>query len=208
MDFIPDKKRYLVSALIRNPFELIRYLRVGWTTFRYRYLHRCAGPGTIVGQSVVLINTANIRVGSGCLLMDHLYIRAGVDGFVTIEDGVALNSFVKIFGHGGVRIGRSAQIGPGTILTTSGHDYRATELELDLAAIDIGERVWIGCNSAILPGVTIGDRAVIGAGAVVTSNIPSDCLAVGVPARVVRYFDEETAAKDNVPQPGSGKNHL
>jgi acetyltransferase-like isoleucine patch superfamily enzyme len=194
MEHIPDKKKYLVSALLRNPFELIRYLRVGWATFRYRFIHRCIGSGTIVGEGAVLINTANIRVGSGCLLQDRIYIRAGMKGSVTIEDGVALNSFVKIFGHGGVRIGKSAQIGPGTILTTSGHDYRATELELDLAAIDIGERVWIGCNSAVLPGVTIGDRTVIGAGAVVTSDIPSDCLAVGVPARVVRRLDEESAA--------------
>ena len=194
MEHIPDKKKYLSSALLRNPSELFRYLRVGWTTFRYRYLHRCAGPGTIVGEAAVLINTANIRVGSGCLLQDRIYIRAGMKGSVTIEDGVALNSFVKIFGHGGVRIGKAAQIGPGTILTTSGHDYRATDLELDLAAIDIGERVWIGGNCAILPGVTIGDRAVIGAGAVVTSDIPSDCLAVGVPARVVRRLDEEGAA--------------
>jgi acetyltransferase-like isoleucine patch superfamily enzyme len=197
MEHIPDKKKYLVSALLRDPFELIRYLRVGWATFRYRYVHRCAGPGTIVGEAAVLINTANIRIGSGCLLQDRIYIRAGMKGSVTIEDGVALNSFVKIFGHGGVRIGKSAQIGPGTILTTSGHDYRATELELDLAAIDIGERVWIGCNSAVLPGVTIGDRTVIGAGAVVTSDIPSDCLAVGVPARVVRRLGEEAAADNS-----------
>jgi acetyltransferase-like isoleucine patch superfamily enzyme len=190
MEHIPDKKKYLVSALLRNPSELFRYLQVGWTTFRYRYIHRCTGPGTIVGESTALINVTNIRIGSGCLLQDRVYIRAGVNGSVTLEDGVALNSFVKIFGHGGVRVGKSAQIGPGSVVTTSGHDYGATELELDLAPVDIGERVWIGSMSTILPGVTIGDRAVIGAGAVVTSDIPSDCLAVGVPARVVRHFGQ------------------
>jgi acetyltransferase-like isoleucine patch superfamily enzyme len=198
MEHIPDKKKYLFSALLRNPSELFRYLRIGWTTFRYRYLHRCVGPGTIVGEAAVLINTTNIRVGSGCLLQDRVYIRAGMKGSVTIGNRVALNSFVQIFGHGGVRIGNSTQIGPGTILTTSGHDYGATDLELDLAAIDIGERVWIGCNCAVLPGVAIGDRAVIGAGAVVTSDIPGDCLAVGIPAKVVRRFDEE-AAPENAP---------
>ena len=198
MEHIPDKKKYLFSALLRNPSELFRYLRIGWTTFRYRYLHRCVGPGTIVGEAAVLINTTNIRVGSGCLLQDRVYIRAGMKGPVTIGNRVALNSFGQIFGHGGVRIGNSTQIGPGTILTTSGHDYGATDLELDLAAIDIGERVWIGCNCAVLPGVAIGDRAVIGAGAVVTSDIPGDCLAVGIPAKVVRRFDEE-AAPENAP---------
>ena len=194
MEHIPDKKKYLVSALLKNPTELFRYLRVGWATFRYRYIHRCTGPGTIVGESAALINTANIRIGSGCLLQDRVYIRAGMSGSVASEDGVALNSFAKIFGHGGVRVGKSAQIGPGTIVTTSGHDYRATELELNLAPVDIGERVWIGGMATILPGVTIGDRAVIGAGAVVTSDIPADCLAVGVPAKVVRRFGEESPA--------------
>ena len=194
MEHIPDKRKYLIGALLKNPSELLRYLRVGWTTFKYRYLHRCAGSGTIIGESAALINTANIHIGSGCLLQDRVYIRAGMTGSVTLEDRVALNSFAKIFGHGGVRVGESAQIGPGTVVTTSGHDYRATELALDLAPVDIGARVWIGSMATILPGVTIGDRAVIGAGAVVTSDIPADCLAVGVPAKVVRRFGEDSPA--------------
>jgi acetyltransferase-like isoleucine patch superfamily enzyme len=90
-----------------------------------------------------------------------------------------------------VRIGKSTQIGPGTIITTTGHDYRATDLALNNAPIDIGERVWIGANCSIVPGVSIGDKAVIGAGAVVTSDIPRNCVAVGVPARIIRHFDDQ-----------------
>ena len=57
---------------------------------------------------------------------------------------------------------------------------------LATAAVTIGNNVWIGAKATITKGVTIGDNAVIGAGAVVTHDIPADCLAVGVPARVVR----------------------
>jgi acetyltransferase-like isoleucine patch superfamily enzyme len=140
----------------------------------------------------------NISIGAGCLLQDRVYIRAGVDGSVELEDRSALNTYVQIYGHGGVRIGKDTQIGPGTIITTTGHDYRATDLAINNAPIDIGDRVWIGCNCAILPGVTIGDKTVIGAGAVVTSDIPANCVAVGVPARVIRRFgDDTTSAKES-----------
>ena len=56
----------------------------------------------------------------------------------------------------------------------------------------IGEHCWIGGHVTILPGVTIGDRSVIGAGAVVTKDVPPDCLAVGNPARVVKRLNQGT----------------
>ena len=61
---------------------------------------------------------------------------------------------------------------------------------LDIREVHIGDNVWIGGNVTILPGVTIGDRAVIGAGAVVTEDIPADSVAVGAPARVIRTIEE------------------
>ena len=204
MEHLPHKAKYLLDTLLHNPTEVFRISRIAWTTFRYRFVHRCSGPGTVVGEATVLINTANIRIGRNCLLQDRVYIRAGVEGSVVLDDGAALNSFVQIYGHGGVEIGKSTQIGPGTIITTSGHDYRATDLALDNAPIAIGERVWIGSNCVILPGVKIGDRAVIGAGAVVTSDIPGNCVAVGVPARVIRHFEETAGGSDESSAPGNG----
>ena len=59
---------------------------------------------------------------------------------------------------------------------------------LDSNIITIGENVWLGANVTVLPGVTIGDRAVIGAGSVVTRDIPADTIAVGNPCRVVRHI--------------------
>lgn len=123
--------------------------------------------------------------------MDRVYIRAGANGKVTVGDGAAINSHVQIYGHGGIRIGEHTQVGPSTIITTTGHNYRTKELERDYSAIDIGKRVWIGANATILPGVSIGDFSVIGAGAVVTKDIPPHSLAVGVPARVIRSIEAD-----------------
>ncbi len=181
----PHKFRYLLQVTLSNPSELLRLAGVAWTTFIYRFIKRCAGPGTVVEPGTRAIHPANIRIGAGCLIKEGVYLRAGPEGRVIIHDRAALNAFCRIFGHGGVEIGRETQIGPATLITTTGHDYREG-LETSYRPVCIGERVWIGANVTILPGVTIGDRAVIGAGAVVNRDIPAGTLAVGVPARVVR----------------------
>ncbi len=198
MEHVPNKARYLLQTAIRNPSELIRLARVAWSSFRFRYLHRCIGVNTVVGEGTVMLNTANICIGDGCFIQDRVYLRAGLDGQIVIGDGVALNSFVQMYGHGGISIGADSQLGPNTVVTTTGHDYLASDLERNFAAIKIGKRVWIGANCTKLPGISIGDRAVIGAGAVVSKDIPARCLAVGVPARVIRFFDEDSVSGSSV----------
>jgi acetyltransferase-like isoleucine patch superfamily enzyme len=188
MKYVPEKAQYLLQTVTRNPSELLRLANVAWASFRYRWISRCVGSNTIVGERTVMTNNSNIEIGSGCLIKDRVYLRAGINGRILIEDGAALNSFVQLYGHGGITIGKDTQVGPNTVITTTGHDYVSTELDTAYSPITIGERVWIGANCTILGGVNIGNHAVIGAGAVVTKDIPSHCVAVGVPARVVRTF--------------------
>jgi len=197
MDHLPHKARILMRAAFSNPSELIRNERIAWISFSYRWIRRCTGKNTVVGEGTVVVNSANIRIGSNCLLQDRVYLRAGLDGRIEISDGAALNSFVQMYGHGGITVGKDSQVGPNSVITTTGHDYRASTLESEYAGITIGERVWIGANCTIIGGVNIGDQAVIGAGAVVTRDIPARCVAVGVPARVVRSFDEPGSADSN-----------
>ena len=58
--------------------------------------------------------------------------------------------------------------------------------------ITVGKNVWIGSHSYILAGVTVGDNSVVAAGAVVTRSLPANVVAAGVPAKVVKYLDEDT----------------
>lgn len=178
-----------LADLRRDPLEAFRLARIALATFRFRYVLRVAGPGCVFGTGTRIINASNVRIGRDCLFQDSIYVRAGIRGRVAIGDRVALNSFVQIYGHGGVDIGDETQIGPGTIVTTTGHDYNDRNLEASFTPIVIGKRVWIGANVTVIGGVTIGDGAVIGAGAVVIRDIPPHTLAVGVPARVVRELD-------------------
>lgn len=98
-----------------------------------------------------------------------------------------------------VRIGSRTLFGPNVQIYTATHPInfkeRATGLEY-AKPITIGEDVWIGGSVVICPGVTIGDRSVIGAGSVVTKNIPADVFAAGNPCRVIRLIDQNSA-KEN-----------
>jgi maltose O-acetyltransferase len=93
-----------------------------------------------------------------------------------------------------VTIGSRTLFGPNVQLYTATHpiQYQERASGLELARpISIGEDVWIGGSAVICPGVTIGDRTVIGAGSVVTRDIPSDVFAAGNPCRVIRALDQQ-----------------
>lgn len=130
----------------------------------------------------------NVKIGRECLFQDGVYMRAGNQGRIIIGDRAALNSFSKLFGHGGIEIGEETQIGPGSLITTTDHDYHDENLEPIFKKVTIGRSVWIGANVTILLEVSIGDYAVIGAGVVVNKDIPPRTIAVGVPAKVVKQL--------------------
>ena len=193
-----------LAGVARDPFELTRIVRVAAATFYFRFLRRCAGPGCLFGMGNRIINAANVRIGRDCLFQDSIYIRAGANGRVEIGDRCAINSFVQIYGHGGIRLGEEAQLGPGTIVTTTDHayDHRGAGLEAHFRPVSIGRKVWVGANATIIGGVTIGDGAIIGAGAVVIRDIPAHSVAVGVPARVVKNLRAAPAGTREPPAVG------
>jgi maltose O-acetyltransferase len=118
-----------------------------------------------------------------CDYGDHIY--AG--------DNVFINFGAVILDGAKVTIGAHTMIAPGVHIYTAQHPLDADERDQweDCKPVTIGERCWIGGHATICPGVTIGDRTVIGAGSVVTKDIPADCLAVGNPARVIRKLNQQ-----------------
>ena len=88
-----------------------------------------------------------------------------------------------------VEFGDNVFVGPNCGFYTSGHplDYETRNKGLEYAKpIKVGNNVWIGGNVCVMPGITIGDNVVIGAGSVVNKNIPSNCVAVGNPCKVIK----------------------
>lgn len=129
------------------------------------------GDGTYIRPPFLVDYGFNIRIGA------HGYANLGL---------VALDVAP-------ITIGDHVQIGPNVQLLTPNHpvdpDPRRDKWE-SAAPIDIGHNVWLGGGSIVLAGVTIGDDSVVGAGAVVTRDVPAGVVAVGNPARVLRRVNE------------------
>jgi acetyltransferase-like isoleucine patch superfamily enzyme len=187
-----DRKTYFLKTLRTSPLELVSIFSTAFKTFQYRYICRCIGKETIVGKGTEIKNYSNVRIGSHCLVQDRVYFRAGLNGIIKVGDYCAINSFAKLFGHGGVEIGDYSQIGPGSLITTTVHNYKKS-MEADFLKVKVGNWVWIGACSIVLAGITIGDRSVIGAGSVVNKNIPPDSVAVGNPAKIIKKRDVKNA---------------
>lgn len=113
---------------------------------------------------------------------------------IEVGDNFFANYNLTILDVAQVTIGCNAQIAPNVSIYTAGHpvhpDSRNSGYEYGIP-VTIGDNVWIGGNTVILPGVTIGDCAVIGAGSVVTKDIPAWSIAAGNPCRVIRAITEE-----------------
>lgn len=113
---------------------------------------------------------------------------------ITIGDNVYINFGCVILDCGQVVIGNSTLIGPNVGIFSGNHTLDAEERAaggLVPKDIRIGERVWIGGNVSIVPGVSIGSNTVIAAGSVVTRDIPDGVLAAGNPCRVLRPITSE-----------------
>lgn len=110
---------------------------------------------------------------------------------------VFINAGCSFQDQGGITIGDGCLIGHHTVIATLNHDENpARRNNLFPAPVVIGNRVWIGSNATILPGVTIGDNAIVAAGAVVTKDVPPDTVVAGVPAKFLRKIHDEAQEKE------------
>ena len=113
---------------------------------------------------------------------------------ISIGKGSYVNFNCVFLDLGPIRLGQRCLIGPGVQLLTAVHPMNAAERATGKekgAGIEIGDDCWLGGGLIVCPGVAIGDRSVIGAGAVVTRDIPADSVAVGNPARVIRTLTRQ-----------------
>lgn len=130
-------------------------------------------------------------VGEGFGLFPPFYTDFGKN--ITIGRNVFINAGCKFQDQGGIFIDDGALIGHAVVLATLNHDMDpAKRQQLHPAPIRIGKNVWIGANSTICPGVSIGDNSVVAAGAVVNRDVPQDVIVGGVPARIIKGIFRES----------------
>lgn len=138
------------------------------------------------------------NAGKGLWLQPPFYCDYGYN--IKLGDKVFFNFNCVVLDVTHVTIGSRTLFGPNVQIYTATHpiDHKERASGVEFAKpITIGEDVWVGGSVVICPGVTIGDRSVIGAGSVVTRNIPADVFAAGNPCRVIRHLTEDGGEKPN-----------
>ncbi|KAG7813739.1 hypothetical protein KL921_000013 [Ogataea angusta] len=130
------------------------------------------------------------KAGANCFVEPPFSCDYGYN--IAVGDNFYANYNASFLDVSLILIGDDCLLGPNVTLCTAGHpldvNYRAKGQEFGLP-IRIGDHCWLGANCVILPGVTLGDNVVVGAGAVVTKDVESNTLVLGVPAKVVKKLD-------------------
>jgi acetyltransferase-like isoleucine patch superfamily enzyme len=149
------------------------------TIFNEQYIH--VGANTLIGPDISL--SAGMVPGQQCI----------TNPVVTIGDRCLIGRGSGIVGHFSIEIGNDVWTGHNVYITDQNHGYEDVTKPISQQsqperAVKIGDGSWLGYGSVVLPGVTIGDHCVIGANSVVTRDVPSFSVAVGVPARVIKKY--------------------
>lgn len=111
---------------------------------------------------------------------------------ITVGKNVFINACCHFQDQGGITLGDNCLVGHNVVFATLNHGFAPEERQSMLPdPIVVGRNVWIGSNSTILQGVTIGDNSIIAAGSVVTKDVPANAIVAGVPARFIRSISPE-----------------
>jgi len=134
------------------------------------------------------------KVDDTFILIPPFYSAYGLD--LRVGQRVSINQCCTLYDMGGVDIGDRVMIGPNVNIITTGHALKPSERRAHIEAkpIVIESNVWIATGATIVGGVRVGENSVVGAGAVVTKDVPPNSFVAGVPARVVRSLEEDPRA--------------
>jgi carbonic anhydrase/acetyltransferase-like protein (isoleucine patch superfamily) len=184
-----------------NLFDLYDRIKAGLASRARNVYYRLRGVrlrGYVLLRAVEIPrNHTEIEIEAGASLDRGVVLLCsgapGKDPKIRIGTGTYINRHSILDAAERLEIGRECAIGPGCYLTDHDHKFsqNASPLSLPLVSLPtrIEDRVWLGANVVVLKGVTIGEGTVVGAGSVVTKSLPPHCVAVGVPAQVIRVFD-------------------
>ncbi len=148
-----------------------------------------------------ILNADRIQIGEGTIVGPYASLTAGMiegqeilsDPVVKIGDRCLIGRGSHIVGHWNIELGDDIQTGPYVYITDQNHSYVDPDEPIGSqipteAPVHIGSGSWLGANTVILPGTTIGEHVVVAAGAVVRGDVPDRCVVAGVPAKIVRRF--------------------
>ena len=179
----------VLRAYLKNEYNL------------YRLITRLENPD--IRRPFEIINPDRLEVGKNVLIQPHCFFHCGGNawsdykGRISTGDNCWFGEYNILYGAGEIEIGDTTGTGPRVMIFSSRDNYSRKFAELpeivhEFGKVRIGSYVRIFANAVISPGVSIGDGAVIGAGSVVTRDIPAWTVAVGTPAKVIKDREDDT----------------
>ena len=157
---------YKIKILIGGlSYKFINWLKKYVQFYEKSKIGSC-GPGVVLGKGVILSSPHKIEIGKNTYIGHYSHLMGG----------------------GGISIGEWCQFSSFSIIATANHNINGDRYHNNITyqKVVIGNNVWCGANTIILPGVTVGDNSVIAAGAVVTKDIPENVIVGGVPAKFLK----------------------
>jgi acetyltransferase-like isoleucine patch superfamily enzyme len=180
-----------------------------------RFGHLGEGAALLWPQGVIY-NERYLSVGARTMVGPNVCLTAGMtpdqemvtNPVVSIGERCVIGRGSHIIGHWSITLGDDIQTGPYVYITDQNHVYLDPDQPIGVqwpveAAVSIGSGSWLGANSVILPGTTIGKHCVVAAGAVVRGHVPDYCVVAGVPARIVHRYSPERGWYDVDHEPPS-----
>ncbi len=160
------------------------------------------GAGTVLCfPPAALFGEAAIRIGKDTLIGPHCSLSAGMgpgqklisDRILTIGDRCLIGRGSSIVAHLEIVVGDDVFFGPNVYVTDQNHSVEDLTVPVGRQSmpeqpVSIGNGSWLGTNVVVTPGVTIGNHVAVGAGSVVTNDLPDNCVAVGSPAKILRQL--------------------
>ena len=229
LDPLLDPLRRVAGDVLQYGWDRVQHFGTIGPRHRRARRFRAFGDGSAICFPVTaLYGERYIRVGEQTIIGPHTTLSAGVspehvldrDTVMSIGDRCLIGRGSGIVAHEFVEIGDDVFTGHHVYVTDANHGYREVDVPIGRQfapprPVRIGSGSWLGHGTIVLPGSTIGRHVVVGAGAVVTGELPDFCVAVGNPARVIRRYmtgrgwvdvdrEEDALTGDQPPRAGEG----
>lgn len=186
------------SCIIKCIYNIV--FRNGFGSKRWKNKFGSFGMGATIDYPAVLQDVNHTHIGENTTILSNSRIQNysnksdKIDG-IYIGDGCYFGFGLSLLNASKILIGNSVLIASNVLISSENHGMNPESdipyMDQDLIARDvvIKDGAWIGQNVCILPGVTIGEKSIIGAGSIVTKSIPDYCIAAGNPAKVIKKYD-------------------
>ena len=195
-------KRATGELVIRAWEAAVELGAIGPDTRRGRRFGAFGADSVICFPPNAIFNERFIHVGNGTLFGPQITLSAGMvpgqqmvsDRVISVGDRCLIGKGSGIVGHLQITIGNDVWTGHHVYITDQNHGYRDLDLPISQQVmperpVSIGDGSWLGHGAVVLPGAAIGRHVVVGANSVVTGDLPDNCVAAGVPARVLKVLE-------------------